>query len=315
MPMPHQDMKRLIQRRLRGTEGHARTRVIQECMEMLPGYKQGPYADLRKWLLAQMETTRKRTGVKHSDGLFVPRGGDARIVLLGPPNAGKSSLLRALCGSSVTVGDYPFTTLRPIAATAIINDARIQLVEIPGLIQGAREDKGSGRMYLAAAEDARGFLLVLPLEAGGLDRLLSVVSEVDFIIQVRPLLVVATKADLPESRETLLSARARLPERTLVAVSSQTGEGLEELRQSIWKLAGLMRVFSKQVNPGGRDDRPFIVPEGTTVEELAAFIHKDLPLQMHNAAVWGSSAKFPGQLVGREHILQDRDRVIVKRKA
>ncbi len=139
MPMPHQDMKRLIQRRLKGTDGPQRARVIRECMEMLPGYKQGPYADLRKWLLSQMETTRKRREVRHADGLFVPRDGDARFVLLGPPNAGKSSLLRALCKSSVTVGDYPFTTLRPIAATAIINDARIQLVEIPGLIEGARE--------------------------------------------------------------------------------------------------------------------------------------------------------------------------------
>jgi ribosome-interacting GTPase 1 len=156
----------------------------------------------------------------------------------------------------------------------------------------------------------------LPLEAGGLDRLLSVVSEVDGIIEGRPLLIVGTKADLPESQEVLRSARTRLWGRNLVPVSSETGEGLDELRNSIWDLAGLMRVYSKEAAVRGHADRPFIVPEGTTVEELAAIIHKDLPSEMHKAAVWGKSARFPGQLVGREHKLQDCDRVeIVKRKA
>ena len=170
-------------------------------------------------------------------------------------------------------------------------------------------------MYRAAAEDARGFLLVLPLESGGLDRLLSVVSEVDGIIEDRPLLIVGTKADLPESREMIATARERLPGRNLVAVSSQTGEGLDILRESIWDMAGLMRVYSKEGAASGHADPPFIVPEGTTVEELAAFIHKDLPSEMHKAEVWGKSAKFTGQLVGREHRLQDCDRVeIVKRR-
>ena len=179
MPMPHAEMKRLIQRRLRGTDGAERLKVARECMAMLPGYKQGPYADLRKWLTREMETTRKRREVRHADGTFVPREGDARIVLLGPPNAGKSSLLKGLCGSSVKVGDYAFTTLRPIAATAVINEARIQLVEIPGLIEGAREDRGSGRMYLAAAQDADGYLVVMPLEdSSGFERFLEEIQHI-----------------------------------------------------------------------------------------------------------------------------------------
>ncbi len=143
----------------------------------------------------------------------------------------------------------------------------------------------------------------------------SVVSEVDGIIEDRPLLIVGTKADLPESREMIATARERLPGRNLVAVSSQTGEGLDILRESIWDMA-LNAFTAKKGLPLAMRTRLFIVPEGTTVEELAAFIHKDLPSEMHKAAVWGKSAKFPGQLVGREHRLQDRDRVeIVKRRA
>ncbi len=306
MPMPHSDMKRLIERRLRGTDGTARLQVIKECMAMLPGYKQGPYADLRKWLVGETEATRKRRDSKHNEEIFVPRDGDARIVLLGVPNAGKSSLLRALSRSRVEVGNYAFTTLRPIAAMAEINQARIQMVEIPGLIEGARENRGSGRLYLGAAQTADAFLLLMPLEAGGRADLDLLMEEACDVIRDRPTMVVATKLDLPGARDVLsrVACEIGLP---VTAISAATGEGVDGLRSAIWEMVSLMRVFSKQ---GDRqDERPFIIPRGSTVRELAAFIHKELEQKLTKAAVWGPSAKFPGQLVGKDHVLQDCDRV------
>jgi len=331
MPMPHEEMRRLIIRRLKGTDGAARMRVIEECMSMLPGYRQGPYAELRKWLAQQAETTRRKRKVLHAEETFVRSQGDARIVLLGPPNAGKSSILRALCGSRVEVGDYPFTTLRPIAATALINGAQVQLVEIPGLIEGAREDRGHGRLYLGAAQDAQAFLLILPLEAGGVTGFAQALAEVEDMVGGRPALVVGTKADLPEAEQVLAEASSRFPGRRVVAISVATGQGLEELRQAIWDMAGLMRVFSRQEqaeSSGGRrpkrpirgdhpstlGDRPFILPHGSTVEGLASRIHHGLSEGLDKAVVWGPSARFPGQIVGRQHVLQDGDCVELLRR-
>jgi ribosome-interacting GTPase 1 len=75
-------------------------------------------------------------------------------------------------------------------------------------------------------------------------------------------------------------------------------------------MTGLMRVFGKD-----EDDRPFIVPRGYSVQELASFIHKELEQRLLGASVWGPSAKFPGQTVGKTHILEDGDRVeLVSRK-
>jgi len=312
MPMPHADMKRLIERRLRGTDGNARLQVIKECMAMLPGYKQGPYADLRKWLLAETQTTRKKRDSRHTEEIFVPKDGDARVVLLGVPNAGKSSLLRALSRSRVEVGNYAFTTLRPIAATAEINQARIQMVEIPGLIEGARENRGSGRLYLGAAQTADAFLMLMPLEAGGIEGLLQLMDETRDVVRDRPALLVATKVDLPGASEILSQVVPRVAgsfpgKLQIVAVSASTGEGIESLAATIWGMTGLMRVFSKQGDK--QDERPFIIPRGSTVKELAAFIHKELEAGLMKAAVWGPSAKFPGQMVGKDHVLQDCDRV------
>lgn len=315
MPMPHEDMKRLIVRRLRGTDGAARLRVIEECMEMLPGYRQGPYADLRKWLSLQSQTTRTRRKVRHAEEVFVRAEGDARIVLVGPPNAGKSSILKAICGSQVQVGDYPFTTLRPMAATAVINDARIQLVEVPGLIEGARENRGHGRLYLGAAQDAGGFLLILPLQEGGLDGFMEAIAEVDEVIDDRPSLVVATKADLPGAESAIEQARRSLPGRRMLAVSTVAGAGLDQLKQAIWEMAGLMRVYSeREAARPGLPSRPFILPRGSRVEDLAESVHKDLPSELARAIVTGPSAKFAGQVVGLQHSLMDGDRVELVRK-
>jgi hypothetical protein len=335
MPMPHEEMKRLIIRRLKGTDGAARMQAIEECMSMLPGYRQGPYADLRKWLVQQAETTRKKRKVPHAEETFVRNQGDARIVLLGPPNAGKSSILRALCGSRVEVGDYPFTTLRPIAAVALINGAQIQLVEIPGLVEGAREGRGHGRLYLGAAQDAQAFLLILPLEPEGVAGFAQALAEVEDVVGGRPALVVGTKSDLPEAGQVLAEACSRFPGHRVVAISVVNGQGIEDLRQAIWDMAGLIRVFSRQEkaessgvhrpirgdhastlgdDPSTRGDRPFILPDGSTVEDLASRIHHGLSEGLDKAVLWGPSARFPGQTVGRQHVLQDGDCVELVRR-
>ena len=70
------------------------------------------------------------------------------MALVGPPNVGKSSLLQALSEIQIRTGDYAFTTLRPVPALTRIGGVLVQLVEIPGLIGGANEDRGGGRALL-----------------------------------------------------------------------------------------------------------------------------------------------------------------------
>ncbi len=116
MPMPHRTFAEVAKRRLVGKEGSERVATIRALLAELPGYRNGPYADLRKWLEGELERTRVRGKVLHRDSLQVRREGAAQIALVGPPNTGKSSLLQALSDIQIRTGDYAFTTLRPVPA-------------------------------------------------------------------------------------------------------------------------------------------------------------------------------------------------------
>ena len=129
MPMPHRTQMQLIKRRLVGKEGSERTRELRTILAELPNYKNGPYADIRKWVNSQIVETRTRGRVLNRDSIAVRREGAAQIALVGPPNAGKSSLLQALSAIQIRTGDYAFTTTRPVAATPRLGGVLVQLVE------------------------------------------------------------------------------------------------------------------------------------------------------------------------------------------
>src|ERR687894_693757 len=109
MPMPHRTFAQVAKRRLTGKEGRERIREVRALLAELPDYRNGPYADLRKWLLSEIQ---------------------------------------------IKTGDYPFTTLRPVPALTRIGGVLVQLVEIPGLIGGASEDRGGGRALLGVLRSA-----------------------------------------------------------------------------------------------------------------------------------------------------------------
>src|SRR5436190_21604055 len=159
MPMPHRTFKQVIKRRLVGKEGSERTRELRAILSELPNYKNGPYADLRKWVQEQLEETRSRSRVVHRDSISVQREGAAQIAFVGPPKAGKSSLLQALSQIQIKTGDYAFTTLRPVPALTRLRGVLVQLVEIPGLIEGASEDRGGGRALLGVLRGADAMVL------------------------------------------------------------------------------------------------------------------------------------------------------------
>jgi len=94
-------------------------------------------------------------------GFEVQRYGDSRVALIGFPSVGKSSLLTALTGVESEAAAYEFTTLTCIPGTIHYNDAKIQLLDLPGIIMGAAQGKGRGRQVIATARSSDMIMMVL----------------------------------------------------------------------------------------------------------------------------------------------------------
>ena len=294
MPMPHRTYQQMIKRRLVGKEGAERIRELRAILAKLPGYRNGPYADLRKWVEGELESTRTRKRVVHRDSVAVRREGAAQIALVGPPNAGKSSLLQALSAIQIRTGDYAFTTTRPVAATTRLGGVLVQLVEIPGLIEGAGDDRGGGRALLGVLRNADAILWCHASDRP-LEEIEGIRREVAAAGIDLPGLMAATKCDESPPPEH--------PELRVVPVSVLDDASLDRLRDELWALTGLVRVH---LQDGGD---PVALEPPATVLDVADTIHHDLRERCTGARVWGPSARFPGQQVGREYELSDGDTV------
>ena len=305
MPMPHRTFAAMAKRRLLGKEGAARTREIRALMAELPDYRNGPYADLRKWLTGEIEETRVRSNAVHRDSISVRREGAAQVALVGPPNVGKSSILQALSEIQIKTGDYPFTTLRPVPALTRIGGVLVQLVEIPGLIEGANDDRGGGRALLGVLRSVDAIVYCARADANPAE-LSPVLDEVALAGIDKPAFLAATRADEapPGALDRL---RAAFPGLEVLPVSIIDEASLDAFREAVWRLTGLIRIQLR--SNGTTAQEPLALEMGATVTDVADAVHHDLGATLLGARVWGPSARFDGQRVGREHEVLDGDTV------
>jgi GTPase len=161
--------------------------------------------------------------------------------LVGQPNAGKSSLLRRLTRASPKVADYPFTTVEPVLGTLESEERQLVLADIPGLIEGAARGAGLGHEFLAHAERCRLLVHLVDLAGedpdGAYDAVRMELDEYGAGLGALPELVVLSKRDLVADAladEAVAEWSDRLDGAALgvLAVSSATGAGLDELRRA-----------------------------------------------------------------------------------
>ncbi|HET6921686.1 MAG TPA: GTPase [Anaeromyxobacteraceae bacterium] len=310
--------------RFRRAPGHEeKLAALHEMIALLPKHKgtEKMLAGLRQ-RLAKLEEEGERAarGGHRVDPGHVKREGAGQWVLLGPPNAGKSSLLKALTHAHPEIGDWPFTTRAPQPGMMPFEDVQVQLVDTPAVAAGHTEP------YLVnLAHNADGLLLVLDVAADDVEDGLRALRELLDRARVwpaarpvrpdamalaarRPVLVLANKCDLdPDGTLAALAREAAGPDLPFFPVSAQRGDGLPALRELLFRELRRVRVYTKQ--PGHKPDlgRPFVLAEGATVHELALQVHKDLAGRLKFARIWGPKARFEGQQVDRRHVLGDRE--------
>ena len=176
----------------------------------------------------------------------------ADVGLVGFPNAGKSSLTSAITHARPKTAAYPFTTLHPQIGVVDLPDdrhgtRRLILADIPGLIEGASENRGLGHRFLRHIE--RCALLVILIDMAGADsrdpredykHLLKELELYDKSLLKKPRLVAANKSDLPEFKANLAQFKKR-NKVDIVEISCLTGAGLDKLKAELWKRVGAFR--------------------------------------------------------------------------
>lgn len=320
MPANLTPQYRAAEERYRRAQGREeKIAALEEMLAVIPKHKGTEHlqGDLKKRLSKLRQAVEIKTGARTADPFQIPVEGAGQVALLGYPNTGKSALVGTLTRAPVTVADYPFATQLPVVGMMSYEDIKIQLVDLPPVMEGEMPKGMAGTLRQAD--------LIGVVVDGGSDDCLEQLEGCREILYRRSilappgeelgpqtkttddLLVLITKSDLPgaDNRQELL--REFTPSGwEMLAVSIKQPESLEKLRGCIFRRLRILRVYTKI--PGRAPDmsKPFILKKGETVLELAEQVHRDFPGRLKQAKVWGST-KFPGQPVEKSYPLADGD--------
>lgn len=269
---------------------------------------------------AKKEAEAERKSGKKSHSIRIPRQGAGTAVILGGPNAGKSSLLKALTRATPEIAPYPFTTHAPMPAMMMWEDVQVQLVDTPPITADFLEPYMQG---LIRSADVALLVVDLATDEGlehcqaVLDRLNatktrlardSSLDEEDLGVSYTRTLLVLNKIDAPDADARLQLMHELMPlELPEFCISAELAKGLEELRAAIFQALDVVRVYTKLPTHKEPDrDRPFTIRRGGTVMDVAEQVHKDFLENFKFARVWGHGVH-DGTVVKGDHVVHDGD--------
>ncbi|MBT9167318.1 MAG: GTPase Obg [Syntrophomonadaceae bacterium] len=296
----------------KGRSAEEKIEGLQEMLAVIPKHKgtEKLQADLKK-RLSQMrdESLQKKKQTGGFNPFHVEKQGAGQVALTGYPNTGKSALVAALTRAKIKVADFPFTTAVPATGMMPYEDVLVQLVDTPPFTAEGLPPGLTGTLRNADA-----ILVIIDLNSG--DCLTQLEASRELLTErgvidlegesplALPFLFLGMKADLPDAAANLDLLRELQPDITILPVSVHSE--LAPLRESIYRLLDVIRIYGKTPGKKAEIERPFILKSGSTVMDLAYQIHRDFPSKLKSALVWGS-ARFDGQAVARNYVLQDKD--------
>jgi ribosome-interacting GTPase 1 len=295
--------------------------TLEELISTIPKHKGTDKlrANLRRRLSKLKSSAQTQKGVSRQVSAFhISKEGAGQVVIIGMPNVGKSALITALTNASPEVANYPFTTWTPTPGMMEVNHVQIQLIDTPPL---NREYIEPALMDLIRKSDL--MLIVVDLQTDPISQLENAVQILDEYhiapcgheercgerhrYRFLPIFIVVNKNDDADTDEDFEVLCQLLDEDwPFIPVSATTGRNLEQLKKAISEKLEIIRVYAKP--PGSEADltAPYVLKKGSTVEDFAGKVHQDFLTGLKSARIWGS-ATFDGQLVGRDHVLQDGD--------
>ena len=296
-------------------------KALEVMMAVIPKHKgtERLRGQLKSRMAKLKEELQKRPTVSRAEQAYnVKREGAAQVVLLGLPNSGKSCLLSQITNASSEVGDYPFTTQKPVPGMMKFENLQIQLVDTPP-IQLDHVEPGFPNLI----RNADVLLLLVDLTEDTIFQMEVLTEELERMrikivgrgsipslevgwISLRALLI-GNKCDVRNAMVEYRKFENRFKDTfPLLPISAREGMNFDELKKEVYQLLDILRVYTKV--PGKEPDltEPVILKKGSTVEEVALSVHKDFAAKLRYAKIWGSG-KFDGQMVKRDYRVSEGD--------
>jgi len=241
----------------------------------------------RKIALLKKEIDKKKKQEKKKGSgasIAIKKEGVGQVVIVGVANSGKSTLLNKLTGVGAKVASYPFTTTKPEVGMMDYFGAKVQIVELPAIVEGSSTGKASGPELLSVARNADALLV-----ASRNDRERKLVEKE------------LSKAGISLNRKE----HGKEFKKALLLDAFREAK-LKELKEKVFALLDRIIVYTKK--PGGKVEtkRPLGLPLHSTVKDAAGHLHKDFEKNFKFARVWGST-RYAGQRVSKDYELKNRD--------
>ena len=283
-------------------------RALENLLSVSPSHKGAEKLRLGiKTKISKLKEKVEKDRAKKAGGfsLSIKKEGAAQVSLVGLTNSGKSNILNKLTGAKVEIADYAFTTKNPEMGVMDYNGIKIQMVEVPAIFEGFMDsDKGPAYMAIARSAD----LVIIVIDG---------TSDCEKSLEI-------ITGEFEKAFVKLRKVRERKSENVtncLVVVNKVMKNfkcqypvcWVDDLKQGIWNMLGLVYVQTKQ--PGKKPDWPPVALKiGSTVNDLAAIVHKDFVKTFKYARIWGKSVKHDSSTVGFDHVLAEGDVVEIHTK-
>ena len=294
--------------------------ILEEMLAICPKHKgtEKLQKDIKRRIAKLKRGEPKRQ--KREFLYFVKKEGAGQVVISGPANSGKSSLLNALTNANAKVAPYPFTTKIPQPAMMTYENILIQLVDTPPLSQGFSPPWLKGIL-----KEGDALLAVFDLSKEGVNDDIKEFEEIlnNWTLSEKKIIFLGNKIDLEKAKENLKKLETQSK---IKPISCFKKIGLEKLKKEIFDLLKIIRVYTKSHNQDLPDfEHPFIVRKNSRLIDLASQIHHNFTFSFKYAKLFGNpppllekmhlgkfhpqkvvGGKKP-QIIGKDYILQDGD--------
>lgn len=245
-------------------------KLLQQMLTVMPKHKgtESLIGDIKaKISKLKKEITFEAKKKRSLSKKGIRKEGAAQVCLVGLPNTGKSYIMNKFCNKDIDSTKLPFETTKPEVGMLDYHGIKIQLIEIPSIHPGFNEKRGELRALIHTCD-----ALVLTINS---------------------------ERDIEQIRKEV-----ELIDKPSIRVEFKN---LESFKERIWKLLGLIKVYTKQPNKQKPEDRPIAMKKNSTVEDLGNQIHKDFIQKFKFAKIIRPKAKVKEKQVGLNFKLKNND--------